>query len=96
MQQPKELGFWMCTALVIGNTIGIGIFVLPASLAPYGLALSADGGELSYTYDTRSAQLDMVGFMRRLGEAGVTFKDLHTTQSSLEDIFVDLVKQEAA
>lgn len=35
-QQPKELGFWMCTALVIGNTIGMGIFVLPASLAPYG------------------------------------------------------------
>jgi APA family basic amino acid/polyamine antiporter len=33
----KELGFWMCTALVVGNTIGIGIFVLPASLAPYGL-----------------------------------------------------------
>jgi ABC-2 type transport system ATP-binding protein len=69
---------------------------VPVSLAPYGLELSADGGELSYTYDTRSAQLDMVGFMRRLGEAGVTFKDLHTTQSSLEDIFVDLVKQEAA
>jgi APA family basic amino acid/polyamine antiporter len=37
MQTPKELGFWMCTALVIGNTIGMGIFVLPASLAPYGL-----------------------------------------------------------
>jgi APA family basic amino acid/polyamine antiporter len=36
MPQPKELGFWMCTALVVGNTIGIGIFVLPASLAPYG------------------------------------------------------------
>jgi len=36
MQAPKELGFWMCTALVVGNTIGIGIFVLPASLAPYG------------------------------------------------------------
>ena len=36
MQQRKELGFWMCTALVVGNTIGIGIFVLPASLAPYG------------------------------------------------------------
>lgn len=32
----KELGFWMCTALVVGNTIGIGIYVLPASLAPYG------------------------------------------------------------
>jgi basic amino acid/polyamine antiporter, APA family len=37
MQQGRELGFWMCTALVVGNTIGIGIFVLPASLAPYGL-----------------------------------------------------------
>jgi APA family basic amino acid/polyamine antiporter len=34
--QRKELGFWMCTALVVGNTIGIGIYVLPASLAPYG------------------------------------------------------------
>ena len=32
----RKLGFWMCTALVIGNTIGIGIFLLPASLAPYG------------------------------------------------------------
>jgi ABC-2 type transport system ATP-binding protein len=69
---------------------------VPNSLAPYALELSADGGELTYTYDTRSAQLDMVGFMRRLGEAGLTFKDLHTTQSSLEDIFVDLVKREAA
>jgi ABC-2 type transport system ATP-binding protein len=68
---------------------------VPASLAPYALELSGDGSELSYTYDTRSAQLDMVGFMRHLGEAGVTFKDLHTTQSSLEDIFVDLVKEAA-
>ncbi|MFO1409117.1 MAG: amino acid permease [Steroidobacteraceae bacterium] len=33
----KELGFWTCTALVIGNTIGMGIFLLPASLAPFGL-----------------------------------------------------------
>jgi APA family basic amino acid/polyamine antiporter len=33
----RQLGFWMCTALVIGNTIGIGIFMQPASLAPYGL-----------------------------------------------------------
>ena len=36
MQRGKELGFWMCTALVVGNTIGVGIFVLPSSLAPYG------------------------------------------------------------
>lgn len=37
MQPTKELGFWTCTALVIGNTIGMGIYLLPASLAPYGL-----------------------------------------------------------
>lgn len=35
--QPRALGFWMCTALVVGNTIGMGIYVLPASLAPFGL-----------------------------------------------------------
>ena len=33
----RKLGFWMCTALVVGNMIGSGIFLLPASLAPYGL-----------------------------------------------------------
>ena len=33
----RQLGFWMCTALVVGNTIGMGIFMQPASLAPYGL-----------------------------------------------------------
>ena len=64
---------------------------VPAALAPYALELSEGGSELSYTYDTRSEQLDMVGFMQRLGEAGVAFKDLRTTQSSLEDIFVSLV-----
>ena len=36
MTAQKELGFWMCTALVVGNIIGMGIFMLPASLAPYG------------------------------------------------------------
>ena len=34
---PRQLGFWMCLALVVGNMIGSGIFLLPASLAPYGL-----------------------------------------------------------
>lgn len=37
LAEPRELGFWVCTALVIGNTIGIGIFMMPAALAPYGL-----------------------------------------------------------
>jgi ABC-2 type transport system ATP-binding protein len=69
---------------------------VPASLAGYALELSADGTELSYVYDTRSGELDVAGFLRRLGEVGIPFEDLHTTQSSLEDIFVDLVKREAA
>src|SRR5690348_4144934 len=34
---PRVLGFWMCTALVVGNIIGVGIFSMPSSLAPYGL-----------------------------------------------------------
>jgi APA family basic amino acid/polyamine antiporter len=38
--EERQLGFWMCTALVIGNTIGMGIFILPASLAPYGFNAS--------------------------------------------------------
>src|SRR4051794_32095397 len=36
-QANRQLGFWMCTALVVGNMIGAGIFLLPSSLAPYGL-----------------------------------------------------------
>ena len=67
---------------------------VPAALMPYALELSEGGSELSYTYDTRNEQLDMVGFMQRLGEAGVAFKDLRTTQSSLEDIFVSLVHRD--
>jgi ABC-2 type transport system ATP-binding protein len=70
---------------------------LPGLLAGPGVELSADGHEIAYTYDSSQGGdgIDMAGLMRRLGEAGVAFKDLHTTQSSLEDIFVDLVKEPA-
>jgi ABC-2 type transport system ATP-binding protein len=68
---------------------------VPAALAGYALALSADGSELTYTYDTRSEAPDMAGLMQRLAQAGVAFKDLRTSQSSLEDIFVSLVKEAA-
>ncbi len=64
---------------------------LPATLAAHALALSADGHELTYTYDTRGEGAGMAAFMKHLGEAGIAFTDLHTTQSSLEDIFVSLV-----
>jgi ABC-2 type transport system ATP-binding protein len=68
---------------------------VPPALSADGLVLSADGRELSYTYDTRGEPPDMGGLMRRLGEAGVAFGDLRTTQDSLEDIFVSLVREDA-
>jgi ABC-2 type transport system ATP-binding protein len=68
---------------------------LPATLAAYALALSADGGELTYTYDAQGDRAGIVSLMQDLGALGVVFKDLHTTQSSLEDIFVGLLKEEA-
>jgi ABC-2 type transport system ATP-binding protein len=66
---------------------------VPASLAGYGLELAADGGALVYTYDTRAERTGITRLLRDLSAAGITFKDLNTTQSSLEEIFVSLVKR---
>ncbi len=66
---------------------------LPADLAAYHLALAADGAELIYTYDTRGERTGITALLGDLNKAGIRFKDLHTTQSSLEDIFVDLVSK---
>ena len=66
---------------------------LPAELASHQLALVADGHELVYTYDTQGERTGITGLLQDLTQAGVRFKDLQTTQSSLEDIFVDLVRQ---
>jgi ABC-2 type transport system ATP-binding protein len=68
---------------------------VPEALAGYGLSLSADGSELVYTFDTQEETTGIAGLLRRLGELGVDFKDLHTDQSSLEDIFVELVRARA-
>jgi ABC-2 type transport system ATP-binding protein len=65
---------------------------VPAALSDYELALSQDGTELTYTYDTRSAARGIVDFMKHVNDAGIPFKDLRTRQSSLEDIFVSLVE----
>ena len=64
---------------------------LPASLAGEPLELSADGLELTYTFDATSEASGIAGLMRRLGEAGVDFTDMATRESSLEEIFVGLV-----
>jgi len=66
---------------------------MPSSLASYGLQLSEDGMELTYTYDTHAERTGITSLLKELGDAGIRFKDLETTQSSLEDIFVDLVKR---
>ena len=68
---------------------------LPAELSNYPLELSGDGTELTYTYDTQDARIDIVDVLKHLGNAGIHFKDLRTTQSSLEDIFVNLVREQA-
>jgi ABC-2 type transport system ATP-binding protein len=64
---------------------------VPAKLSDYALELAKDGTELIYTFDAQAEETGIAGLLRRLGEEGVDFKDLHTTQSSLEEIFVSLV-----
>jgi ABC-2 type transport system ATP-binding protein len=68
---------------------------IPARLAAWPLALGHGGTALEYTFDARGTdgQADIPGLLRALGEAGVAFKDLSTRQSSLEDIFVTLVRE---
>src|SRR3954463_1582088 len=67
---------------------------VPDRLAPYRLTLGAEGRELTYTYDTQAQHTEITHLLDDLAAAGIGFKDLQTTQSSLEDIFVDLVRGE--
>jgi len=64
---------------------------VPEALAPYKLTLAAGGAELVYTYDTRGERTGITDLLDAVRRAGITFKDLQTTQSSLEDIFVGLI-----
>jgi ABC-2 type transport system ATP-binding protein len=64
---------------------------IPPELSAHHLTLAADGGELVYSYDTRGERTGITTLLKDLNLAGIRFRDLHTTQSSLEDIFVDLV-----
>jgi ABC-2 type transport system ATP-binding protein len=66
---------------------------VPPQLAAYHLTLGADGTELIYHYDTRAERTGITGLLHDVREAGIRFRDLHTTQTSLEDIFVDLVSE---
>ncbi len=65
---------------------------LPDGLNGYGLELSEDGIELIYTFDTQKDNTGIADLLRLLDRQGIDFKDLHSRQSSLEDIFVSLVR----
>src|ERR1700689_3371677 len=65
---------------------------LPVSLAAYNLELSGGGSELTYNYDTKGDRTGITSLLSDLRGAGIRFYDLDTTQSSLEDIFVSLVR----
>ena len=71
------------------------IDAIPDALNGHGLVLSADGQELIFTYDTQSERTGITALLNDLRAAGIAFRDLSTTQNSLEDIFVDLVRQSA-
>src|ERR1700742_4104911 len=68
------------------------IDALPPELAPYNLILSDQGSELIYDYDTKGERTGITSLLSDLRNAGIRFYDLDTSQSSLEDIFVSLVR----
>jgi ABC-2 type transport system ATP-binding protein len=65
---------------------------LPPVLRPYGIELASDGSQLVYTYDAKLADTRIPALLSDLDRAGIRFKDLKTTQSSLEEIFVTLLR----
>jgi len=69
---------------------------VPAALQSDALELSEDGTTLIYTYDTKSERTGITKLLADVAEAGLVLRDVQTRQSSLEDIFVGLVKEDAA
>jgi len=67
---------------------------MPETLAAYSLVLKGNGTELTYTYDTQGERTGITALLQALSAAGIRFKDIQTTQSSLQDIFVDLVRKD--
>jgi ABC-2 type transport system ATP-binding protein len=64
---------------------------VPSGLNGYQVELANEGRQLIYSFDAQAADTGIPGFLKRISELGVDYKDLHTEQSSLEDIFVSLV-----
>ena len=66
---------------------------IPEGLSEFGVTLSDDGNRLVYDYDTQAERTGIARLMTALGKQGIVLKDLQTNQSSLEDIFVNLLKE---
>jgi ABC-2 type transport system ATP-binding protein len=66
---------------------------IPAELSGWQLALNADGRELHLTFDSHDEHTDIPSLLKRMNELSINFTDLNTHQSSLEDIFVNLVSE---
>ncbi len=69
---------------------------VPPELAEWSPTLKAEGNELEYVFDSNLEKTGVPSLLRRLSDLGIAFKDLHTSQSSLEDIFVSLVHKDRA
>lgn len=68
---------------------------LPSGLLSLGLSLAEGGEALSFSYDAADASVDVPGLLQAVQDAGIRFSDIHTSQSSLEDIFVNLLEERA-
>ncbi len=69
---------------------------IPPELGDWRLTLKSNGNELEYVFDVNDERTGVPSLLRRMSELGIAFKDLNTRQSSLEDIFVGLIKERAA
>jgi ABC-2 type transport system ATP-binding protein len=67
---------------------------IPEGLKGYSLSLAGEGSELIYTFDAKNEHTGIAELLRALSEHGIDFKDLRSSESSLEDIFVNLVKSD--
>ncbi len=66
---------------------------IPVELSEQPVELSEDGNELIYTFDSLDEHTGIAGLLKKLNEYGIEFKDIHSSQSSLEEIFVNLVSK---
>lgn len=76
-------------------TLAEPLAALPAGLEQWHLELEADGRILRYTFDAQAEHTGIPSLLRALSDRGISFSDLETKRSSLEDIFVDLVRETA-